>query len=99
MSHRGDAMHDLRSDPERAPARSHLRAMGLSDDDIARPHIGIASTWTGTMPCNLNQRLLAQHVAAGIRAAGGTPFEFNTVAVSDNLTMGTESMRASLVSR
>jgi dihydroxy-acid dehydratase len=73
--------------------------MGLSDDDIARPHIGIASTWTGTMPCNLNQRLLAQHVAAGIRAAGGTPFEFNTVAVSDNLTMGTESMRASLVSR
>ncbi|HEX9341985.1 MAG TPA: dihydroxy-acid dehydratase [Actinomycetota bacterium] len=85
--------------PERAPARSHLRAMGLTDEEIARPVVGIASTWTGTMPCNLNQRLLAEGVAAGVRAAGGTPLEFNTNAVSDNLTMGTEGMKASLVSR
>ncbi len=92
-------MPDLRSSPERAPARSHLRALGLSGDEIARPHVGIASTWTGTMPCNLTQRDLAAHVAAGVRAAGGTPLEFNTIAVSDNLTMGTESMRTSLVSR
>jgi dihydroxy-acid dehydratase len=91
--------HGLGSDPGRAAARSHLRAMGLGDDDIARPMIGIASTWTGTMPCNLNQRELAQRVAAGVRAAGGTPLEFNTIAVSDNLTMGTPGMRASLVSR
>jgi len=85
--------------PERAPARAHLRAMGLSDDEIARPVVGIASTWTGTMPCNLNQRALAERVAAGVREAGGTPLEFNTIAVSDNLTMGTEGMKASLVSR
>jgi dihydroxy-acid dehydratase len=89
----------LGSDPGRAAARAHLRAMGLGDDDLARPMIGIASTWTGTMPCNLNQRDLAERVAAGIRAAGGTPLEFNTIAVSDNLTMGTPGMRASLVSR
>jgi dihydroxy-acid dehydratase len=89
----------LGADPGRAAARAHLRAMGLGDDDIARPMIGIASTWTGTMPCNLNQRDLAERVAAGIRAAGGTPLEFNTIAVSDNLTMGTPGMRASLVSR
>ena len=89
----------LGGDPGRAPARAHLRAMGLGDDDIARPMIGIASTWTATMPCNLNQRDLAQRVAAGISAAGGTPLEFNTIAVSDNITMGTPGMRASLVSR
>jgi dihydroxy-acid dehydratase len=91
--------HGLGSDPGRAAARSHLRAMGLGDEDIARPMIGVASTWTGTMPCNLNQRDLAERVAAGVRAAGGTPLEFNTIAVSDNLTMGTPGMRASLVSR
>ncbi len=94
-----DAAHDLRAGIERAPARSHLRAMGLSDADIARPHVAIASTWTGTMPCNLTQRELAASVADGIRAAGGTPFEFNTIAVSDNLTNGTETMRTSLISR
>ncbi|MFK0173794.1 dihydroxy-acid dehydratase [Streptomyces sp. NPDC090306] len=90
---------NIADDPDRAPARSHLYAMGLSDDDIRRPTVGIASTWTGTMPCNLTHRDLAQHVAVGVRRAGGTPMEFNTIAVSDNLTMGTPGMRASLVSR
>src|SRR5438094_192417 len=73
--------------------------MGLTEADWSRPIIGIASTWTGTMPCNLGQRDLATHVAAGVRVAGGTPLEFNTIAVSDNLTMGTDGMRASLISR
>src|SRR5256714_8271569 len=73
--------------------------MGLTEDDWSKPIIGIATTWTGTMPCNLGQRDLAQHVAAGIRAAGGTLFEFNTSAVSDNLKMGTDGMRAPLISR
>lgn len=84
---------------ERAPARSHLYAMGMTEADMAKPAIGIATTWTGTMPCNLNHRELARHVAAGVKKAGGTPFEFNAIAVSDNLTMGTPGMRASLVSR
>ncbi|MFF6888491.1 dihydroxy-acid dehydratase [Streptomyces sp. NPDC012421] len=92
-------MSGIADDPDRAPARSHLYAMGLSDDDMRRPVIGIASTWTGTMPCNLTHRELAGHVAEGVRRAGGTPMEFNTIAVSDNLTMGTPGMRASLVSR
>jgi dihydroxy-acid dehydratase len=90
---------DLVSSPRRAGARAHLRAMGLTEADWSRPIIGIATTWTGTMPCNLGQRDLAKHVAVGVRAAGGTPLEFNTIAVSDNLTMGTDGMRASLVSR
>jgi dihydroxy-acid dehydratase len=90
---------DLAADPRRASARAHFRAMGLDERDLAKPLIGIASTWTGTMPCNLGQRELAAHVADGIRAAGGTPLEFNTIAVSDNLGMGTPGMRASLVSR
>jgi dihydroxy-acid dehydratase len=90
---------DIVSSPRRAGARAHLRAMGLTERDWSRPIVGIATTWTGTMPCNLGQRDLARHVAAGIRAAGGTPLEFNTIAVSDNLTMGTEGMRAPLVSR
>ncbi|HEX4816824.1 MAG TPA: dihydroxy-acid dehydratase [Nonomuraea sp.] len=89
----------IADDPDRAPARSHLYAMGLSDEDMRRPVVGIASTWTGTMPCNLTHRDLAAHVADGVRAAGGTPMEFNTIAVSDNLTMHTPGMRASLVSR
>ncbi len=97
MPHLANA--DLVSDPGRAGARAHLRAMGLSEKDWARPLIGIATTWTGTMPCNLGQRRLAAHVAEGIRAAGGTPLEFGTIAVSDNLTQGTLGMRASLVSR
>ncbi len=90
---------DLVSDPGRAGARAHLRAMGFREKDWARPLVGIATTWTGTMPCNLGQRRLAAHVAEGIRASGGTPVEFNTIAVSDNLTQGTPGMRASLVSR
>ncbi|WP_407562851.1 dihydroxy-acid dehydratase [Streptomyces sp. 184] len=89
----------IADDPTRAPARSHLYAMGLTDDEMRRPVVGIASTWTGTMPCNLTHRTLAGHVARGVERAGGTPMEFNTIAVSDNLTMGTPGMRASLVSR
>jgi dihydroxy-acid dehydratase len=85
--------------PERAPARSHLRAMGIEPGRLSGPVVGIASTWTGTMPCNLTQRDLAQHVAAGVEAAGGLAMEFNTIAISDNMTMGTPGMRASLVSR
>ncbi|MBA2357893.1 MAG: dihydroxy-acid dehydratase [Actinobacteria bacterium] len=83
----------------RAGARAMLRGAGLGDDDFARPMIGIATEWIETMPCNLNQRELAQDVKAGVRAAGGTPLEFNTIAISDGVTMGTPGMRASLVSR
>ena len=90
---------DLVTDPRRAGARAHLRAMGLSERDWAKPLVGIATTWTGTMPCNLGQRELARHVATGVREAGGTPVEFNTIAISDNLTQGMPGMRASLVSR
>jgi dihydroxy-acid dehydratase len=90
---------DLVSSPRRAGARAHLRAMGLTEEDWSRPIVGIATTWSGTMPCNMGQRELARHVAVGVRAAGGTPLEFNTIAVSDNLTMGTDGMRAPLVSR
>jgi dihydroxy-acid dehydratase len=85
--------------PDRAPARSYLKAIGLTDADIARPIVGIASTWTETMPCNFTLRELAQHVKRGVWEAGGTPMEFNTVAISDGITMGTEGMKASLVSR
>jgi dihydroxy-acid dehydratase len=84
---------------DRAPARAMLKAVGFTDDDLARPIIGVATTWIETMPCNFNQRQLAQHVKAGVRAAGATPMEFNTVAVSDGVSMGTEGMRASLISR
>jgi len=85
--------------PARAAARSYLYGIGYSEDDLARPIIGVANTWTETMPCNFHLRRLAEKVKEGIRAAGGTPMEFNTVAVSDGITMGTEGMRASLVSR
>ena len=90
---------DLNEGARRAGARAHLRAMGLDERDWSRPLVGIATTWTGTMPCNLGHRELAGHVAAGVREAGGTPLEFNTIAISDNLTQGTVGMRASLVSR
>jgi dihydroxy-acid dehydratase len=83
----------------RAPARAMLKGTGFDDDDLARPLIGVATSWIETMPCNLNQRQLAEHVKRGVRAAGGTPMEFNTVAVSDGVSMGSEGMRASLVSR
>lgn len=91
--------HALLQDPARAAARAHFRAMGLDDAALAKPLIGIATTWTGTMPCNIGQRKLAFHLAEGIRAAGGTPLEFNTIAVSDNQSQGMPGMRASLVSR
>src|SRR5919204_1363462 len=84
---------------ERAPARSFLKGIGFSDEDLARPIIGIANTWTGTMPCNYNLRELAANVKEGVRAAGGTPMEFNTIAISDGITMGTEGMKTSLASR
>jgi len=80
-------------------ARAKLKAIGFTDDDLARPLVGIANTWTETMPCNFNLRKLAAKVKEGVRAAGGTPMEFNTIAVSDAVTMGSEGMRASLVSR
>jgi dihydroxy-acid dehydratase len=89
----------LTDGPERAPARAMLKGVGFSDEDLARPLIGVATTWIETMPCNLNQRELAQHVKRGVQAAGGTPMEFNTISVSDGVSMGTEGMRASLVSR
>jgi dihydroxy-acid dehydratase len=76
-----------------------LKGIGFTDDDLARPLIGVSTTWIETMPCNFNQRELAQRVKEGIRAAGGTPMEFNTVSVSDGVSMGTEGMRASLISR
>jgi dihydroxy-acid dehydratase len=84
---------------ERAPARSYLKGIGFTDEDLARPIVGIANTWTETMPCNYNLRALAEKVKQGVRSAGGTPMEFNTIAISDGITMGTEGMKASLVSR
>ncbi len=84
---------------ERAGARSMLKGSGYNDDDLKKPIIGIAHTWIETMPCNLNQRRLAKHVKEGVRAAGGTPMELNTIAISDGVTMGTEGMKTSLVSR
>jgi dihydroxy-acid dehydratase len=84
---------------DRAPARAMLKGVGFTDEDLARPLIGVATTWIETMPCNLNHRVLARYVKQGITEAGGTPLEFNTIAVSDGVTMGTPGMRASLVSR
>lgn len=85
--------------PSRAPARAMLKAMGLTDEDIARPMIGIANTWIETMPCNSHLRRLSEKVKEGVRLAGGTPVEFNTIAISDGITMGTEGMKTSLISR
>jgi dihydroxy-acid dehydratase len=84
---------------DRAPARSYFKSIGFTDEDLKKPIIGIANTWIGTMPCNFNLRELAVDVARGIREAGGTPMEFNTIAISDGITMGTEGMKTSLVSR
>src|SRR4051812_3803266 len=83
----------------RAGARSMFKAVGFTSEDLAKPLIGVANTWIETMPCNFHLRRLAAKVKEGIRAAGGTPMEFNTIAISDGETMGTEGMRASLVSR
>jgi dihydroxy-acid dehydratase len=89
----------LTDGPDRAGARAMLKAIGFTDEDLAKPLVGVATTWIETMPCNYNQRRLAEFVKEGIRSAGGTPMEFNTVSVSDGVTMGTEGMKASLVSR
>ena len=86
-------------DPSRAPARAMYKATGLTDADLDRPKVAVVHTWTDASPCNLNLRILAEQVKAGVRAAGGTPFEFNTVSVSDGICMGTDGMRTSLVSR
>src|SRR5690242_16315741 len=83
----------------RAGARAMLKGIGFTDDDLARPIIGVANSWIETMPCNYHLRRLAARVKEGIRAAGATPMEFNTIAISDGITMGTEGMKASLVSR
>ena len=91
--------HALTDGPERAGARSMLKAVGFTDEDLAKPLVGVATTWIETMPCNLNQRRLAEEVKTGIRLAGGTPMEFNTISVSDGVSMGTEGMKASLISR
>ncbi|MDP9271889.1 MAG: dihydroxy-acid dehydratase [Chloroflexota bacterium] len=85
--------------PDRAPARAMLKAIGFTDEDLSKPIVGVATTWIETMPCNYNQRRLAELVKEGVRAAGGTPIEFNTISVSDGVSMGTEGMKASLVSR
>jgi dihydroxy-acid dehydratase len=84
---------------DRAPARAQLKGMGFTDEDLKKPIIGIANTWIGTMPCNFLLRDLAVDVARGIREAGGTPMEFNTIAISDGITMGTQGMKTSLISR
>ncbi len=97
-----DPKHNSRTitdGPTRAAARSYYYSIGFTKEDIAKPIVGIANTWIGTMPCNFNLRLLAAKVAEGVRKAGGTPMEFNTIAISDGITMGTEGMKTSLISR
>ncbi|HEV7502705.1 MAG TPA: dihydroxy-acid dehydratase, partial [Vicinamibacteria bacterium] len=84
---------------DRAAARSYFKAVGFTDADLQRPLVGVAHCWIEITPCNWNHRALAEKVKAGIRAAGGTPIEFNTITVTDGIAMGTEGMRASLVSR
>ncbi len=91
--------HDLLVGAGRAPARAMLKAVGFTDDDLTKPIVGVANTWTEVMPCNFHLRRLSERVKAGIRAAGGTPIEYNTIAVSDGISMGTEGMKASLISR
>jgi dihydroxy-acid dehydratase len=96
LKHRSHIITDGR---DRAGARAMLKAIGFTDEDLAKPIVGIANTWIETMPCNYHLRALAEKVKAGVRAAGGTPMELNTIAISDGVTMGTEGMKASLVSR
>src|SRR6266568_1734437 len=96
MRHRSRILLDGR---DRAPARSMLKAIGFTDEDLSKPIVGVANTWIETMPCNYNLRRLAARVKNGIRAAGGTPMEYNTIAISDGVTMGTEGMKGSLISR
>jgi dihydroxy-acid dehydratase len=85
--------------PDRAAARAMMKAVGFNDADLSRPQIGVAHCWIGTMPCNWNHRKLAEKVMQGIRAAGGTPIEVNTISITDGITMGTEGMKGSLISR
>ncbi|HSJ17729.1 MAG TPA: dihydroxy-acid dehydratase [Solirubrobacterales bacterium] len=85
--------------PERAPARAYMKGIGFDEDALRRPTVGIANTWIEAMPCNFHLRGLAERVKEGVRAAGGTPLEFNTIAISDGITMGTEGMKTSLISR
>ena len=96
LKHRSHGITDGR---DRAPSRAMFKAIGFTDSDLSKPLIGVANTWIETMPCNFHLRRLSAKVKEGIRAAGGTPMEFNTIAISDGETMGTEGMRASLVSR
>ena len=91
--------HNLLVGPGRAPARAMLKAVGFTDEDLSKPIVGVANTWIEVMPCNFHLRRLSERVKAGIRAAGGTPIEYNTIAVSDGISMGTEGMKASLISR
>ena len=91
--------HELLVGAGRAPARAMLKAVGFTDDDLSKPLVGVANTWIEVMPCNFHLRRLSERVKAGIRAAGGTPIEYNTIAVSDGISMGTEGMKASLISR
>ena len=91
--------HIITDGRDRAPARSMLKAIGFTDEDLRKPIIGVAHMWIETMPCNFNHRDMAASVKEGIRAAGATPMEFNTISISDAVTMGTEGMKASLVSR
>src|SRR5262245_20159496 len=97
-----DPKHNSRAlleGPTRAAARAQLKGIGFDDEALAKPIIGVATTWTETMPCNFHHRALAAKVKEGIRAAGGTPMEFNTIAISDGITMGSSGMKASLISR
>src|SRR5512135_1646683 len=89
----------LTEGPERAPARAYLKGIGYDDEALSKPIVAVANTWIETMPCNFHLRALGAKVKEGIRAAGGTPMELNTIAISDGITMGTEGMKASLVSR
>ena len=90
---------EMTDGPSRAGARSMLKSIGYTDSDLAKPIIGVANMWIETMPCNFNHREMSQYVKEGIRAAGGTPMEINTISVSDGVSMGTEGMKGSLISR
>src|SRR6476661_435534 len=96
VKHRSRA---LTEGPHRAAARAYLKGIGFDDEALSKPIIGVASTWIETMPCNFHLRALAAKVKEGIRAAGATPMELNTIAISDGITMGTSGMKTSLVSR
>src|SRR5580704_2946639 len=89
----------LKKGPARAPARAMLKGAGYTDSDLEKPLVGVANTWTEVTPCNMHLRALAEKVKEGVREAGGTPIEFNTIAISDGISMGTSGMKASLVSR